>query len=942
MGNDLRPQERESCQQNCINYEAFFNTIDDFLFVIDTKGRLLHFNTVVVQRLGYKYEELSGAELMTLHPLERREEAIVIFREMVEGRARVCPIPLITRDGLLIPVETTVTKGVWNSQPALFGISKDISRLKFSEEKFAKSFYFNPTPCGFSDLTTNKFVEVNDAVCQLLEYSSDELIGRTAVELEIFTDHQMKEILSEADEAGKVVNISTRLKTKSGRTLDVILSAENMYVADKRYRFTVVNDVTGTLAAQQLNEQYSRLQELMIKISSTYINIELEKVELVIQESLQEMAEFVNADRAYIFDYDFKQNVCNNTFEWCREGISAEIDNLQHVPLDFIPNWLGTHRKGEAFYMPDINLLPNNGPFSVRGLLEPQGVKSLITLPMTLNGELVGFVGFDSVRDYHRYSQKERDLLVVFSQMLVNIAERKRQAEALIHAKNEAEEASKTKEVFLATMSHEIRTPLNVITGMVRELLKNTIPASQLALLTNAKSAAIHLLSILNNILDLSKIDAGEFVLDNGVFDIAMLVNDAESIMTLRAQEKNIELKLEVEPAMDTVYFGDEARIRQVLINLIDNAIKFTESGNVTVKIWQGGFLGEKRELHVEVSDTGIGISPEFLGKLFAKFSQEDNDTRRKYQGTGLGMSIVKHFIQLMGGDIEVKSKKGEGSVFHFYIQLKPARRELLPVGAPVISSTPDLSGRRILVVEDNDMNRYVVYLSLKALNCEILEAENGEQAIELLRNEKVDLIFMDIQMPVMDGVEATHVIRDELKLKVPVIALTANAFKHNVERYLEAGMNDFLVKPYLEKDFNLVLNKYLPPLNVSKAGTTGVLLFDLQQLKELCKNDELFLQNMMRIFIKVTGESVPLFDSLLADQDYKGISKLAHKLKPGIDNLSVLEIKDKIRLLEKADPKEISLQAYVSLIKEITSSMSAVSEEMKKYLQENELPTVN
>ena len=799
MNKSLGQTGSESSGQINKDFEVFFNSLEDFLFVFDQNGVILHFNNAVIHRLGFAPEELIGQSVILVHPEDRQSEVLHHVEEMINGTTKVCPIPLITKQGELIPVETSVAQGIWNNKPALFGICKDISRLTFSEEKFAKSFHFNPTPCGFSDLVTGKYVEVNDAVCELLEFSRDEMIGHTAAELGIISEEDAQRVHSQADDNGKLINKRSCLTTKSGKLLNVLMSAENMFVADKQYRFTVVNNINESLEVQQLNEQYSRLQELMIKISTTYINIELEKVDAVIEQSLCEMAEFVNADRAYIFDYDFERNVCNNLFEWCGEGISAEIDNLQNVPLDFIPNWIETHRRGEAYYMPDIYLLPNNGPYSVRGILEPQGVLSLITLPMKLNNELVGFVGFDSVRDFHVYSEKERDLLVVFSQMLVNIAERKRQSDALIQARNEAIEASKTKEVFLATMSHEIRTPLNVITGMVREMLKQNLSSMQHSLLSNAKSAAVHLLSILNNILDLSKIEAGEFVLDNVVFDFESLARDAERIMILRAREKNLTLQIRIDPEMDTVFFGDEARIRQVIINLIDNSLKFTEVGTVVVKIWPAALHGDLREVHVEVRDTGIGISPEFIGKMFTKFTQEDSNSRRKYQGTGLGMNIVKQLVQLMGGDIEVASEKGVGTQFHFYLLLKPARRELLPVPVALSGKAPDLTGKKVLVVEDNEMNRYVAHLSLQELNCTILESENGEQAVELLKQEKVDLILMDIQMPVMDGIEATRIIRQELKLTMPIVALTANAFKQNVEQYLAAGLDDYIVKPLIQ-----------------------------------------------------------------------------------------------------------------------------------------------
>jgi len=682
-------------------------------------------------------------------------------------------------------------------------------------------------------------------------------------------------------------------------------------------------------------EQYSQLQALMIKILSTYINIDPARVEEVIHHSLQEMAEFVNADRAYIFEYDFNKNVCNNTYEWCREGISAEIDNLQDVPLDFMPNWIAIHRRGEAYYMPDINLLPNNGPFSVRGLLEPQGVKSLITLPMKLNDELVGFVGFDSVYDFHTYSEKERDLLAVFSQMLINITERKRQSEALVKAKNEAEHALKTKEIFLATMSHEIRTPLNVITGMVREMLKQELLPPQHALMSNAKSAAVHLLSVLNNILDLSKIESGDFELDRVIFDIKALVADAQAIMSLKAEEKNLELNVLVDPEMHTVFEGDEGRLRQVLINLIDNAIKFTEAGSVNVKIWSENSDDNRKRVHVKVADTGIGMSKEFLGTIFAKFTQEQNASSRRYQGVGLGLNIVKNLVQQMEGAIDVVSTKDQGSEFHLHVLLDTASPGDLPVKKNLKEELADFTGSRVLVVEDNELNRYVACLSLKALNCNVLEAENGKVAIELLKQEPFDLIIMDVQMPVMDGVEATRIIREQLKLTTPVVALTANAFRHNAEQYLQAGMNDYIVKPFLEKNLFDVVSKYLSP-NDSSNPTTDELLYDLDYLREVCKHEEPYMQTMMRIFIRVVDDAIPLFEKLRKEGDAVGLRKLAHKLKPSIEHLTINKAIKVVRMLENAAKEGLTDSEQFVLFDEMLNILVQVSGQLDDYLRNN------
>jgi len=234
----------ELINQTRTNYETLFNTIDDFLFVLDEQGNILHTNSTVVNRLGYSPEELYGMSVLMMHPAERREEAGRIVVEMLNGIAKVCPVPIVTKSGVQISVETRVTQGTWDGKPALFGVTKDISALKLSEEKFSKVFFLNPSACGISGLEDHKYYEVNQAFYNLFGFKKDEVIGKTASELEILNNETMESVMSSADETGNVTNAVTKLKTKNGDFKHVLLSSENIYVQDKKFRFTVVNDIT--------------------------------------------------------------------------------------------------------------------------------------------------------------------------------------------------------------------------------------------------------------------------------------------------------------------------------------------------------------------------------------------------------------------------------------------------------------------------------------------------------------------------------------------------------------------------------------------------------------------------------------------------------------------------------------------------------------------------
>jgi PAS domain S-box-containing protein len=260
-----RKRTEDLLQQTRQNYETFFNTIDDFLFVLDEEGNIIHTNSTVTKRLGYTKEELSGKSILLVHPSERREEAGRIVNEMLKGIAEFCPVPVITKSGVQIPVETRVSSGYWNGKPAMFGVTKDISKIQLSEEKFSKLFYINPSACGLSDLEDRKYIEVNEAFYTLLGFDHGEVIGKTATELGILSPESIQTILSHADKNGCVKNVEADLKTKSGEIKHVLLSAENIYVQNRKYRFTVAHDITERKKSEEAIRHLLQEKEIILK-----------------------------------------------------------------------------------------------------------------------------------------------------------------------------------------------------------------------------------------------------------------------------------------------------------------------------------------------------------------------------------------------------------------------------------------------------------------------------------------------------------------------------------------------------------------------------------------------------------------------------------------------------------------------------------------------------
>ncbi|MBP6023534.1 tetratricopeptide repeat-containing hybrid sensor histidine kinase/response regulator [Ferruginibacter sp.] len=372
----------------------------------------------------------------------------------------------------------------------------------------------------------------------------------------------------------------------------------------------------------------------------------------------------------------------------------------------------------------------------------------------------------------------------------------------IIEAEKEKAEASeKAKHQFLANMSHEIRTPMNAIKGMTDILIRRNPNEDQKEYLDGIKQSSDSLLVIINDILDISKIEAGKVELENEPFSVNELVNNVHTIMQFKAEEKGLELLKDI-PVENLTVQGDATRLRQILINLIGNAIKFTEKGLVTTTI-KSDKVDDKLNLHFTVSDTGIGIDDDHADKIFKSFEQAYSDTGRKFGGTGLGLSISKKLVELQNGKIWVESEKGKGSRFHFTIAYEMAAQKVETNHAATTNTSiaAGLKGINILLVEDNQFNAVVAQEeledSIEEVKVEL--AENGAIAVEKLRSSHFDIILMDVQMPTMNGYEATKAIRalDNEKANTPIIAMTANVLKEEVELCQQAGMNDFIGKPF-------------------------------------------------------------------------------------------------------------------------------------------------
>lgn len=382
----------------------------------------------------------------------------------------------------------------------------------------------------------------------------------------------------------------------------------------------------------------------------------------------------------------------------------------------------------------------------------------------------------------------------------------------LLTERNEAIEATQEKSLFLAKMSHEIRTPMHGIIGTT-ELLKDTeLNVVQKDLLNIIDVSANNLLSIINDILDVSKLDAGKIELENTAFNCDVVIQEVITMLGLRVVNENVELLTNVDSQLPEELFGDELRLKQIIINLVNNAIKFTKKGHVSIVVKILNEDSDTIKLRIEVIDTGIGISEEGIKKLFQEFSQTEESMYRKFGGTGLGLLISKKLTELMGGKIGVKSELNKGSVFWIELEFLKRRQKKTNTNKNLIDDM-DATNRklRVLVAEDNMINQKVAMINLRQLGHDVEIAVNGQMAVDMYINGEYDIILMDIQMPILDGLEATLAIRKhEEENKLPqtrIVAITANAMKEDKDNCFEVGMNDYITKPFRSEDLIRVLS---------------------------------------------------------------------------------------------------------------------------------------
>ena len=884
----------ESLRESEVNFRTFFESMEDLIFITDRNGGILQVNGAVCDKLGYENRELLGMNVLDVHPPEKRAEAARIFEDMFAGRRRECPLPLMRKDGVRIPAETRVWFGAWDGKPCMFGLAKDLTVQQAASDRFQKLFDNNPALMALGRLPDKRIIEVNRAFLEKLGYRREEIIGRTIDEIGLFPDHTLVQAsLSTLETAGTIQNLEMRIRKKDGNVLLGLFSGE---IIDNQLEQVLLAVMTDITEVKRMQEELRASEERFRHLADIF-------PETIYEADLNGRVWYAN-HRA------FAQFRC--TQRDIDEGISIFelVDEKDKAVI--------VQRIREKAAGRDNGYLEYTARRRDGTLFPAMGYTAVIME----NGKPVGLRGF-----------------------ILDMTEKKKSELELVRAKELAESANVMKSQFLANMSHEIRTPMNGIMGYLEILGMTQLTGEQRDYVNEARSASDILLYLINDILDFSKIEAGKLDLERTPFAVRPVIESAVSLFHPKALGKGIRLTAHIRPNVPAVLVGDPARLQQIIGNLVSNAVKFTDAGGVEVTVDCLETSAGQACVRFAVRDTGIGIRPGDIDRLFHAFRQVDSSTTRKYGGTGLGLAISRELARMMDGDITVDSATGEGSTFTFTArfvigQAAPSAIESAagfaiegtlastsdglrapastsdgprtrptrsPESAPATHPGPSADTSytrepRILLVEDNETNRKIVIsmLALKHLSCDV--AVNGKQALDAVLNKQYDLVLMDCQMPVMDGYESVACIRRQEgnNRHTPIIAMTANAMEGDRERCVKAGMDDYLSKPV---DFNrmfALIRQFAKPRRWAPSFDWIIDAYAVPFIRQtgLAESDAFDL--FEHLLSEITAALPPMHEAI-ATEDAMALRRLTHQMRGASGNLAVMPLYERLTRLEES-----------------------------------------
>jgi PAS domain S-box-containing protein len=782
-----------------------------------------------------------------------------------------------------------------------------------------------------------RFTFVNPAFAGRLGYSVEELLGMGLPDLADEAEIRRFQAESRRRAEGQKSRYECTLRHRDGESVRFLVSASPVKTPDGRHLGSVAVVIDLTERVRVETELRTRVadENAIRQISTRCANRSKEGIDDAIEWSLGVLCERLLADGCMLALMQPSGLLYRVEFEVCAAGVDPVHADAREIMVGSMP-WARQQIEERGFVTVGVE---DDVPEEFLQRFARAGVGSLLSVPLTIGGEFLGMLTARGVSAGRRWNQREVGLLQLVAEIIANTLERRRVEDEMARARDLAEAGLKARSQFLANMSHEIRTPMNAVIGVADLLAGTDLEAEQREFVETILESGKHLLRVVNDIMDFSKIDGGHLDFVEAQFDLDAMVSGVVRMQRPDAEAKGLELAVAGDLPAVTVR-GDEARLRQALLNLVSNAIKFTDRGGVTVSVRADS--ADDQSFRFEVRDTGSGIDPSEHARLFDPFVQVDESSTRRAGGTGLGLAICRRLVNLMGGEIGVDSRRGEGATFWFTVRLRgtdAAAGDAPPIDAesPATDERPTPTSRRILIVEDNLVNQKILLKMIERLGGDADVASDGYEALEAMKRTDYGLVFMDCQMPNLDGFQTTRQIRrlETLGNRRPVVALTANAMSGDRERCLAAGMDDYLTKPVTMDGVDGVVRKWLgsdsldPPLpQETVVARDEVPVLDLDHLHPLSGGDRRFETRLLSVFLKEAGEKVPALVAAVAAGDEQRTAEVSHALKGAAASVGARRLADLAERFQQAG-RSGNLEPVRDLVDSLAEEFEAVRGEI-------------